>query len=252
MGWVGDHHCGPDRTPSKTRSKGSPMSSSEKFSSETEMRDAVFERFGTALEHGGFERKYAAREVSITAQEAERQVHGDCRFDAVEYDKEKRVFRVIELKLSHHQPTIREAFAQVAKYRQALTGNAHTFLDAFTRKSPMRFGRLMESTCGATEISVEFYVGLTDEACKENRGFLSIMKDHYPDTGIARVKSDGRIKHYIKNPDGTHDYETARARAVSFPFTWPQAASASTVGAQASVVTSANEFRPKARHGVPY
>jgi hypothetical protein len=213
------------------------------FSSEKEMLEAVFKKF-TPLKKDGFERKYAAREVSISAQEAERDLYGDSRLDIVEYDKEKRLFRVIELKLGHHPPVIRDAYAQVAKYRQTLEDNAHAFLDAFTRKSPMRFGRLMEATRGATKISVEFYVGLTDEACKVRncRDCLPIMKDHYPDFGIVRVKDDGRIKHYIKKPDGTHDYEIARARAVSFTLAWPAAASASNGAAQPSVVASENEL----------
>lgn len=179
------------------------------------MRDTVFEKFGTPLKIDGYERKYAAREVSINPQEVERQLHGDSRFDLVEYDREKRLFNVIELKLGHHRNVIRQAFEQVAKYHQALEGNAQAFLDAFTRKCPMRFTRLMESSYGGKGISVEFYVGLTDEACKDYE-FLHILRDRYPDTGIIRVKQDGRIKNYIKKPDGTRDYEIAQPPTFYF------------------------------------
>lgn len=215
------------------------------FSTHKEMLDAVFPKFGATLKKDGFERKYAAREVRISDKEAECPLHGDCQFDLVEYDKEKQVFRVIEFKLGHHQAVIPEAFSQVQKYRQALEANAHTFLDAFTRKSPMRFGRLMESTCGATKISIEFYVGLTDQACEENQEFLRSFKEKwYPYIGTVRVKDDGKIKHFIKNPDGRKDYEIARARAVSFSLAWGPVTNAFGGEPQVSMAASENELRP--------
>lgn len=207
---------------------------------EGEMIRAVIERFGA------HEQKYAACEVPISAEEVERQLYGDSRLDLVEYDTASRVFKVTEFKVDHHQSAISHAFRPVERYRRALKANPYAFLDAFTRKSPMRFRRLMESTCGATKISVEFYVGLTDEACKES-DFLRAMKAHYRDTGIIRVKDNGTSKDYLKNPDGTRDYDIARATADSFSLTWPQAASNVNGTEQAPVVPSENALCPAVR-----
>lgn len=213
--------------------------------SEKEMSDRVFPRFGTTCEQ--FERKYAAREVPIKVQEAQYDVKRDCRLDLVAYDKQKRTFKIVELKSGCSDAAIREAFVQLARYRDELEVRAYSFLDAFTRKSPMRFGRLMEATSGGKQISVEFHVGLTDEACK-NVDRLRSWKNKCPDIGIIRVKKDdGRLKDYIKEADGEKNYELAKARPVHFVLTCPPAANDLDDGAPTLGAVVENELRPVLR-----
>lgn len=209
--------------------------------SEREMSDLIFPKFGTPREQ--FERKYAAREVPIKVQELEYDINRDCKLDLVEYDKHKRIFKIVELKSGCSDATIRDAFTQLAGYREKLEGRADNFLDAFTRKSPMRFGRMMEASLGGTEIRIEFYVGLTDEACK-NVDRLHSWKSKYPDSGIIRVKEDGRLKDYIKEADGKHNYELAKARPVRFLLTRPPAANDLDNGVPISGAVAENELRP--------
>lgn len=182
------------------------------------MSDRIFTGLGAKRVGGELELKYAAREVPIKVQEGEYDINKDCKLDLVEYDKQKKIFKIVELKSGCNDAIVRDAFRQLARYREKIEGRAYIFLDAFTRKSPMRFGRMMEATSGGRQICVEFYVGLTDEAC-ENVDCLRSLKREFPYIGIIRVKDNGRLKDYIKELDGTRNYELAQAQSLPFVLT---------------------------------
>ncbi|MDE3178694.1 MAG: hypothetical protein KGM47_03455 [Acidobacteriota bacterium] len=179
------------------------------------MSDRIFRKFRKSRGHW-----YAARQVQIKVHEGKYDTNKNGILDVVEYDRQKMVFKIVELKAGHSDATVCEAFKQVTRYSEKLKGRADIFVDAFTRKSPMRFARVMEATSGGTEINVEFYVGLTDKACK-NINRLHSLKGKYPAIGIIRVKVDGTLKHDIKTPDGKHDQDLARAQVALFVLTRP-------------------------------
>ncbi|HEV2419960.1 MAG TPA: hypothetical protein VGX94_19360 [Terriglobia bacterium] len=208
---------------------------------EEEMSNLIFTRFGAKWMGDDFERKYAAREVPIKVKEGEYDINKDCKLDIVEYDKQKKIFKIVELKSGCSNAIVRDAFKQLKRYREMLEGRTFIFLDAFTRKSPMRFGRVMEATLGGKEIRIEFYVGLTDEAC-ENVDRLRSLKKEFPHIGIIRVKDDGKLRDYIKERDGTRNYELAKAQTVHFVLTWPPAANDLDNGAPISGAVAENEL----------
>lgn len=215
--------------------------------SEKEMIDRIIHNFGTTLKTDDFDRKYAAREVHIRVQEVPGDTEGDRILDLVEYGKKKKTFKVVEFKSGHSTAIIREAFKQVAKYRAILEGRALTFLNAFTRKSPMRYGRLMEATSGGKQIHVEFYVGLKDEVCCQHVDLLRVLKKRYPETGIMRVKDDGKIKFSVKDAGSKHDYRLAQARPVVFAITWPPASKDLDNAMPTSGAVAENELCPVSR-----
>lgn len=183
------------------------------------MLDLAFRRSGAELGSFKGKKKYAARQVFIKVRGDGDVVNKDRCFDLVVYDTLSRTFRLVELKAGHTPATIRNAFQQVEKYRRIMKGRELAFLDAFTRRSPMRFSRLMEATADVTRIIVAFYVGLTDQACHTNLSLLHLLKHKYPDTGIMRVKNDGRLKNYVKGANGKRDYDLTKARSVCFTLT---------------------------------
>jgi len=187
---------------------------------EDQMSHYIFDKFGKMVALDESARKYAAREVPVVANTDE-DVDGDGRLDVVGYDKEKRTFQVVECKSGDGAAAIRQAFTQLACYRGMIEHRVLTFLNSFTQKSPMRFERLMEATSGGKQIAVEFYVGLTDEACQESVSLLRRLKERYPHTGILRVKPDGRIRHDVKEANGTYHPELAQAVPVLFDIPWP-------------------------------
>jgi hypothetical protein len=131
----------------------------------------------------------SAREVKV----------GSCIFDVVAYDKKEKVFRIIECKFGSHVTTIGHAFGQISAYIAVLSAldGERDFINAFTKKVPLRYGRMMEATRGNTQLHVAFYVALTDSACQQIN-LIRSLKRLLPNVGIIRVKSDGKCRHYLR------------------------------------------------------
>ena len=102
--------------------------------------------------------KYAAREVRV----------GDCIFDVVAYNKKKKTFRLVECKQSQKASGIGHAFGQLAAYSATIAAQEQDFLENYSKKLavPMHIGEWMKATDGYRRFKVEFYVALTDKACK--------------------------------------------------------------------------------------
>lgn len=148
------------------------------FRSEYEMANAVAEHFAKS-----------AQQVKV----------GDCILDVVAYDKKQRVFRIVECKLGHCARTIGHAFGQISAYIAVLSAleREKDFIDAFTRKMPLRYGRMMEATRNNTQLRVAFYVALTDGAC-QNIELIRSLKRLLPNVGIIRVKANGKCRDYLR------------------------------------------------------
>jgi len=129
----------------------------------------------------------SAREVKV----------GDCIFDVVAYDKAERLFKLVECKLGSQATTIGHAFGQIAAYYAVQSARGRDFLDAFSKKVPLRYERLMEATNENRHIRVAFYVALTDEAC-ERVDLIRSVKRLLPMVGIIRVKPDGSCREYLR------------------------------------------------------
>jgi hypothetical protein len=155
--------------------------------------------------------KNAAREVEV----------GDCRFDVVAYDKKSKLFMLVECKRATDHRRVGQTFGQVGAYRGILERQGFEFVDAFSKKFQMRFGRWMEATQWAEQIRVEFYVALTDEACKDVERLRGLKQQH-PDVGIIRVKPDGVCRDYIR-VQGKKDDKLTRARAMTIRLWTPEA-----------------------------
>ncbi len=129
----------------------------------------------------------SAREVRV----------GNCIFDVVGYDKKEQLFQIVECKLGDHATSIGHAFGQISAYYAVLSALGRDFLNAYTRKVPLRYERLMEATHDNRQLRVAFYVALTDEACKKIELIRSVKK-LLPDVGIIRVKANGRCRAYLR------------------------------------------------------
>ena len=97
----------------------------------------------------------------------------------------------------------------VAAYYAVLAARGRDFLNAFSRKVPLRYERLMEATNENRRIRVAFYVALTDEACKRVNLIRSV-KRLLPTVGIIRVKPDGKCREYLRERD-QKNYKLAKA-----------------------------------------
>jgi hypothetical protein len=135
---------------------------------------------------------------------------GDCVFDVVAYDKQEKLFRLVECKRGSQATSIGHAFGQIAAYWALLADKGQDFLDAFSRKVSLRFHRLMEATDGARRFRVAFYVALTDEAC-QRVDLLRSLKRLLPDVGVIRVKRDGKCRDYVRDR-GRKDFKLALAQ----------------------------------------
>jgi hypothetical protein len=133
--------------------------------------------------------KYAAREVKV----------GDCKFDVVAYNKEQKLFKLVECKLPHTSVAIGHAFGQVAAYSATIAAHGRDFIDVYSKKLvvPMRQGRWMEATDYYRRIKVEFYVALSQGACARTE-LLRSLKKIMPYVGIIRVKRDGVCRPYLR------------------------------------------------------
>src|SRR6202008_4849375 len=89
---------------------------------------------------------------------------GRGRLDLVAYDKNEKILKIIEGKL-HSRPTSPgRTFGQLVTYLATMRGRIPQFLDAASKKLPMRYGRWMEATSNGKKIRVTFYVALTEKA----------------------------------------------------------------------------------------
>jgi hypothetical protein len=141
----------------------------------------------------------SAREVRV----------GNCIFDVVGYDKREKLFQIVECKMGDHVTSLGHAFGQIAAYYAVLAAMGRDFLNAYTRKVPLRYDRLMEATHDNRQMRVAFYVALTDEACKQVELIRSVKK-LLPIVGIIRVKDDGGCRTYLRC-DGKKDPKLAEA-----------------------------------------
>ncbi len=105
-------------------------------------------------------------------------------------------------------------FGQLAAYSTTIAAHATDFLDAYSRKLPvrMRYLRWVEATDNFSRIKVAFHVALTEEACKRVE-LLRALKKLLPDVGIFRVKPDGYVRDYVR-VRMNKDYKLAKARPV--------------------------------------
>jgi len=147
---------------------------------------------------------------------------GRCRFDVVTFDRKRRTFLVVECKLHSRPVSVGRTFGQVVTYRAILASRGFEFLDAASDKPPqMRFSRWWEATEGGRRIRVEFYVALTDKACRQPE-FMSLRRQH-PTVGVIRVKPNGRCRHALRRKHGTADAKAAKARPTTIMIKSPKA-----------------------------
>lgn len=147
--------------------------------------------------------KYAAREVKI----------GDCKFDVVAYNKNEKLFNLVECKMSGSSSGIGHAFGQLAAYSATIAAHSAEFLDTYSKKAArIRYSRWMEATDHGRRIRMAFYVALTDDACKRIE-LLTSLKRILPDVGVFRIKPDGYCKDYLR-VGGKKDHKLAKPRPV--------------------------------------
>lgn len=118
------------------------------------------------------------------------------RFDLVQYDKKRGVFKVVECKPTNSQTGIAKAFGQASGYQIKIRGLADQFVDAVSKQMHLRFGRWMEATDRARRIRVEMYVSLPEKSCRDIQ-FLRELRQQYPGVGIIRCKKDGSCRPHL-------------------------------------------------------
>jgi hypothetical protein len=158
------------------------------LSSESQMAEAVAGHFENSV-----------REVRV----------GSCIFDVVAYNKQEKLFSIVECKLGSHVTGIGHAFGQISAYYAVLTASGRDFIDRCTKKVPLRYERMMEATHDNRELRVAFYVALTDAACQKTE-LIRCVKKLLPGVGIIRVKSNGKSRNYL-NCYGRKDAKLAEA-----------------------------------------
>jgi hypothetical protein len=140
---------------------------------------------------------------------------GNFRFDIVAYDKTNRVFKVIECKLGSHQTGLGKTFGQLSVYSGRISSLADEFVDSASKKmEKMRFGRWMEATDCGRRIRVEFYVAVSNKACKDV-DCLQRLKQQNQSVGIIRCKEDGTCRNYVR-VNGQPNYDLAKAACQVF------------------------------------
>lgn len=137
---------------------------------------------------------------------------GNCILDVAAYDKEQGLFSVIECKLGNDVTTIGHAFGQISVYHAEISARDQDFLDAYTDRVHLRWGRLMEATDWNRRIRVSFYVALTDEACIHVE-LIRSLKERMPTVGIVRVKANGKCRDHLHS-EGKDDSGLAQAIPV--------------------------------------
>ncbi len=146
-----------------------------------------------------------------------------CTLDVVAFDKERKVFKIIECKYVKDLRRIGHAYGQLLAYYSALKQPGSEFLDAFAKKTKPEISLtdLMGATQRGKNMQVEFYVGLRDAACKDVH-LLRSMKKRLPRVGIIRVKRNGQIRDYIRDQDGRKDRKLTQAKKISIAVMPPR------------------------------
>jgi len=135
---------------------------------------------------------------------------GRGRLDLVAYDKNTKVFKIIECKLHSGPTNTAKTFGQALGYFTDLEGLAVEFLDSTSRKlEKMRFGRWWEATDRGREIKVAVYVALTHKACMQPE--FPALRAQFPQIGVIRVKPNGSCRNALRRRDGAPNSKGAEA-----------------------------------------
>jgi hypothetical protein len=161
------------------------------------------------------EKGLAAQEISL----------GRNRFDVVAYDKKRRVFKVVECKLTKRETGIGKTFGQLVSYTGTLSKSGYDFVNAASKRlGRMSFNTWMEATSGGRKIRVEYFVALREKALKDD-DFLYAIRKQVPGVGIIRYKENGQCKNNILL-NGKRDYELCRAKARTIKLKRPEQSAA--------------------------
>ncbi|MGA9572209.1 MAG: hypothetical protein WBS17_19185 [Candidatus Acidiferrales bacterium] len=157
------------------------------------------------------ERGLAAQEISL----------GRNRFDVVAYDKKRRVFKVVECKLTTRESGIGKTFGQLASYTAGLSNRGYEFVNAASKNlKNISFNTWMEATSGGRTIQVEYFVALREKALKDVE-FLRSVRKQVPGVGIIRYKENGQCKDNIWS-HGKRDYELCCAKPRKIKLNQPR------------------------------
>jgi len=135
-------------------------------------------------------------------------------FDVVGYSSADSVVHVVECKAGNNAVQIGHAFGQLLAYKSVLTEKGYEFLTEFGDRARMRTDDIVTATQEGS-LRVKFYVGLTDEACR-NVSLIRAMKESLPSVGVFRVKKGGGCRLYLRIK-GEKDYELCKSQTVSVP-----------------------------------
>ena len=169
-----------------------------------------------------FVKKWLTRRKKKYRVESQVQLFGKSPLDLIAYDKTSGVFTVVECKSTHEKSTVKRAFNQLVRYRNAISRRPDKFVDSVSRKMEMRFGRWMEATDCGRRIRVEFLVGLRDSACDKPQSIRD-QKSRHSSVGIIRCKNNGQCKPYVKIESGAEDAQLCKAKVETFILRshWP-------------------------------
>jgi len=141
------------------------------------------------------------------------------RADLVAYDKNAKLFKIIECKMHSKPINSGKTFGQATTYLSILGGEVSKFLDVISKKNdspPMRFSRWMEATSNGKKIRVEVFVALTEKATMQPK--FRNLRSKFPEIGVIRVKQSGQCRDTLRRPDGSHDPKAARAQLTILPL----------------------------------
>jgi hypothetical protein len=153
----------------------------------------------------------AATEISL----------GGSRFDVVAYDKKRRIFKVVECKLTKRKAGIGKTFGQMVSYTGVLSNRGYDFVNAASKKfKKLSFNTWMEATSNGRKIEVEYFVALRKEALADVEFLYSIRKQ-VPGVGIIRYcgASGCRNNIWVR---GRRDYDLPRARTHTIRLKHPK------------------------------
>jgi hypothetical protein len=120
---------------------------------------------------------------------------GNVGFDVVGYSPSDSIVHVVECKPGSKPVDIGHAFGQLLAYKSVLAENGYEFLTKFANKVRMK-AEDIATAVQEEKLRVKFYVGLSDEACK-NVTLIQAMKESLHSVGIMRVKQKGGCRGYL-------------------------------------------------------
>ena len=157
------------------------------------------------------EKGLAAQEISL----------GGNRFDVVAYDKKRRVFKVVECKLTKRETSIGKTFGQLISYSGTLSRSGYDFVNRASEKlGRLSFNTWMEATSGGRKIQVEYFVALREEALK-SIDFLESIRKQVPGVGIIRYKKNGECRKDLLIK-GKHNSTLSRAKTFTIRLKKPK------------------------------